>query len=229
MAARYAIYYAPAPDSPLWQVASRWLGRDAASGELIAQPSFEALADLDFASLTADPRHYGFHATLKAPFALAQAKSEAELIADAHEFAATRRAFSASIRPRALGPFLAFQIEAPCPAMNALEADCVRDFDPFRAPLTEHDLERRRRAPLTAAQDAQLVEWGYPYVFEDFRFHMTLTGAIADEAARERVLGVAEDYFAGVPSDHAFGSISLFRQPDRMSPFVIIGRFAFGG
>jgi putative phosphonate metabolism protein len=229
MSARYAVYYAPKTDSLLWQRASQWLGRDAASDEALLQPRFAALTDLDFDLLTADPRHYGFHATLKAPFALAEGRSEAELMAAAQDFATAYAPFSATISPRALGPFIAFQLGGVCPEMNTLEADCVRHFDPFRAPLTEHDLARRRRAPLTAAQDAQLVEWGYPYVFEDFRFHMTLTGAIADEAARERVRGVAEDYFAGVPSDHAFGSISLFRQPDRTSPFVIIGRFAFGG
>ncbi len=229
MAARYAIYYAPDAASVLWQRASQWLGRDAASGEALLQPRFAALADLDFAALTADPRHYGFHATLKAPFALAEGMTEVGLIAAAEDFARTRTAFSTTIRPRALGPFLAFQIDGACPEMGALESDCVRVFEPFRAPLTEADLERRRRAPLTPQQDAQLVAWGYPYVFSDFRFHMTLTGAIADEAVRARVLAAAEDYFADVPDEHIFGSISVFRQADRGSAFGIIGRFGFEG
>jgi putative phosphonate metabolism protein len=228
MTARYALYHAPAADTLLWQRASQWLGRDAVSGEDVVQPRFAALADLDFASLTADPRLYGFHATLKAPFALAQGMTEAGLIAAAADFARPRAAFSATIQPRALGPFLAFQIEGDSPAMAALAADCVRDFEPFRAPLIDADLARRRRAPLTPRQDAQLAEWGYPYVFEDFRFHMTLTGAIADAAMRVRVLAAAEDYFAEISPEQMFDSISLFRQPDRASPFTILERFVFG-
>ncbi|MFZ4573588.1 MAG: DUF1045 domain-containing protein [Phycisphaerales bacterium] len=228
MAARYAIYFAPAAESMLWQRASQWLGRDAASGEDLLQPRFAALAVLDFASLTADPRQYGFHATLKAPFALAEGVTEAGLIAAATDFARARLAFSATIHPRALGPFLAFQIEGDCPAMAALAADCVRRFEPFRAPLDEADVARRRRAALTPRQDAQLAEWGYPYVFEDFRFHMTLTGAISDAAKRVRVLAAAQDYFAAIPPEQGVDSISLFRQPNRASAFSIIGRFAFG-
>jgi len=228
MTARYAIYYAPEADAPLWRLASHWLGRDAATGADLKQPVFPVLADLDFASLTADPRHYGFHATLKAPFTLAEDRIEAELIVAAEHFAAERSAFTAPISPRALGSFLAFQIDGPCQGMAALEADCVRSFEPFRADLSEQDLERRRRAPLTPMQDAQLVAWGYPYVFDDFRFHMTLTGAIADEGVRGRVLAAALEYFADIPPENRFGSISLFRQPDRASPFTILGNFAFG-
>lgn len=229
MTARYAIYYAPDAGSLLWQLASRWLGRDAASGAALDQPVFPALAACDFADLTADPRHYGFHATLKAPFELAEGRTESKLIAATEEFAEPRSSFVATIAPRALGRFLAFQIAGPCPAMAALEADCVRAFEPFRAPLSEADLARRRRARLTPQQDANLVTWGYPYVFEDFRFHMTLTGAIADEGLRQRVLTAALDYFADVPASHTFGAISLFRQPDRASPFTIVETFAFKG
>lgn len=228
MSARYAIYYAPDRDSLLWQRASQWLGRDAATGEALLQPRFAALADIDFAALTADPRHYGFHATLKAPFALGEGTSEAELIAAAEAFPRGCTPFAAPIRPQALGPFLAFQIEGACPAMAALEGECVRAFDRFRAPLSEADLARRRRAPLTPRQDAQLVNWGYPYVFEDFRFHMTLTSAIADATDRQRVLVQALDYFVDIPALLVFSSISLFRQPDRASPFTVIGQFAFG-
>ena len=227
MTARYALYYAPDADSLLWQRASQWLGRDAVSGEDLLQPRFGELSDLDFAALTADPRHYGFHATLKAPFALAEGTNEAALIAAAAALAQARAPFVAAIRPMALGPFLAFQIIGACPEMAALEAACVRAFEPFRAPLSDADLIRRRRARLTPRQDAQLVTWGYPYVFEDFRFHMTLTGAIADDAARGRVLAAAERYFADVPVDHHFATISIFRQADRQSPFVMTERFAF--
>ncbi len=228
MAARYAIYYAPAPESPLWTLASAWLGRDAHSGELVPQPRFPALADLDFAAVTADPRHYGFHATLKAPFALAPLRSEAELVDAAAAFAAGRPVFRGDIAPEALGRFVAFRIKSASSDMDTLHAHCVRAFEPYRAPLSAADMARRRRAGLTPLQDEHLAEWGYPYVFESFRFHMTLTAGVDDAATRARLLAVAQSYFAEVPIRHRFDSISLFRQPDRESPFTIIGRFPFG-
>jgi putative phosphonate metabolism protein len=228
MSARYAIYYAPAATTSLWQLASKWLGRDAHRGEMIAQPHFGQLSDVDFAAITSDPRHYGFHATLKAPFALMPGRSEAELIEASAAFAAPRSAFRGDISPQALGRFLAFRIKDPSPAMDALHSDCVRAFEPFRAPLTDADLARRRRARLTPLQDDHLVEWGYPYIFESFRFHMTLTAGIDDEALKARILKIAQHYFADVSLCHKFGSISLFRQVDRDSPFTIISSFPFG-
>jgi hypothetical protein len=227
MAARYAIYYAPPANSLLWQLASTWLGRDATGDEPVPQPRFAELSDIDFAAVTADPRHYGFHATLKAPFTLAPSRSETDLIDAAAAFAAERSVFRGDIVPQALGRFLAFGIKGASSDMDTLHAHCVRAFEPFRAPLSDADLARRRRAGLTLLQDEHLIEWGYPYVFESFRFHMTLTAGIDDEATKARVLAVAQEYFADVPVSHEFGSISLFRQVDRMSAFTIIGRFPF--
>jgi hypothetical protein len=111
--------------------------------------------------------------------------------------------------------------------MQALHSACVRAFDPFRAPLSAADLERRRKAPLSPEQDARLVEWGYPYVFEDFRFHMTLTGAIRDEGLRNRVLTALKSHFALESGPHRFDGVAIFKQPDRHAPFEILQRFAF--
>jgi putative phosphonate metabolism protein len=227
MAPRYAIYYAPPATSTLWQRASAWLGRDATGDGLVSQPRFAELSDIDFAAITADPRHYGFHATLKAPFTLARGRSEDELIDAASVFAARRSVFCGDINPHAFGRFLAFGMKGASSDMDTLHAHCVNAFEPFRAPLSEADLARRRRAGLTPLQDEHLVEWGYPYVFESFRFHMTLTAGIDDEATRARVLAVAQDHFADVPVSHEFDSISVFRQEDRGSAFTIIGRFPF--
>jgi len=228
MVPRYAIYYAPPTTSTLWQRASSWLGRDAIGDDAVPQPRFAKLSDIDFAAITADPRHYGFHATLKAPFTLASGRSENELMDAVSAFAAQRSVFRGDIVPQALGRFIAFRMKGASSDMDTLHAHCVRAFEPFRAPLSDADLARRRRAGLTPLQDEHLIEWGYPYVFESFRFHMTLTAGIDDEATKARVLAVAKDYFADVPVSHEFDSISLFRQSDRKSAFTIIGRFPFG-
>lgn len=227
MTARYAIYYAPPAATTLWDKASAWLGRDAYADAPRSRPAFPTLADLDLDALTADPRGYGFHATLKAPFELAAERSEAELLAAVRGFAAGLSPFEVSIAPAALGRFLAFRLQAASPEMDALHGACVRELDPFRAPLSAFDLARRRKAPLTPEQDARLVAWGYPYVFEDFRFHMTLTGQIRDDDLRQRVLGALRDHFAPETEPHRFDGVAIFRQADREAPFVILERAGF--
>jgi 2'-5' RNA ligase len=193
----------------------------------VAQPDVADIAASDFAQLTADPRHYGFHATLKAPFALADGVNEAGLIAALADFAAQRRPFDTVLSPQALGRFLAFRPLVPCPHIQSLHEDAVRAFEPFRAPLAQRDLERRRASGLTPEQDALMVLWGYPYVFEYFRFHMTLTNAIADDALRQSLLEAATGHFAADIGLHRFASLSLFRQSDRDRPFDLIARAAF--
>lgn len=227
MTARYAVYYAPRQDSRLWTKASAWLGRDAYDGRALKRPALPGLEGLDLDALTADPRGYGFHATLKAPFELAPDRSEAELVAFIRAFAGGRPAFEAAIEPARLGRFHAFRLSGATPEMDELHAACVRDFDPFRAPLSDYDLARRRKANLTPAQDERLVRWGYPYIFEDFRFHMTLSGAIADEAVSRRLGAVLADWFQDEAGPHRFDGVALFKQPDRASPFFVLERADF--
>ncbi len=228
MSPRYAIYYAPPAGTALWDKASAWLGRDAYADTDCVRPVFDDLADLDLDTLTADPRGYGFHATLKAPFELASDRSEDELLLALDRFAGDLTPFEVEIAPAALGRFLAFRLQSESLQMQALHGACVRDLDGFRAPLSEFDLARRRKAPLTPEQDERLITWGYPYVFEDFRFHMTLTGQIRDDAQRERVLKALQTYFADEIGPHCFDGVALFKQADRDAPFVILKRTTFG-
>jgi hypothetical protein len=111
--------------------------------------------------------------------------------------------------------------------MQALHGACVRAFDPFRAPLSEPDLARRRKAPLTAGQDARLLAWGYPYVFDDFRFHMTLTSSIADPELAQRLLAALQAHFADFSGPHRFSGVAVFRQDSRAEPFRVLARFDF--
>ena len=228
MSARYAIYYAPRRDSALWRRASAWLGRDAYDGAPLERPAFPTLDGLDLDALTSDPRGYGFHATLKAPFELAQGETEADLLGFAAAFAEARTPFAADIAPALLGAFHAFRIAAPCPEMAALHEACVRDFDRFRAPLSEHDIARRRRAKLNADQDRKMLTWGYPYIFDEFRFHMTLTGAIRDEAVSARIGAALAEHFAAETGPHLFDGVAIFKQADRAAPFDILARLDFG-
>ncbi|WP_375268170.1 DUF1045 domain-containing protein [Phenylobacterium sp.] len=227
MSARYAVYYAPDPQGQLWNLACAWLGRDPHRKTSCARPDMPGLADVDLDALTASPRGYGFHATLKAPFELAEGRREVELLDFAEGFAKGRSPYTAAISPQALGRFLAFRLDAPCPEMSAFAAACVKEFDPFRAPLSEFDIARRRKADLTPAQDARMLQWGYPYIFEDFRFHMTLTNRIDDDSLRERVLDALRQLFAYVSGPHRFDGVAIYRQADRDAPFEVMQRFGF--
>ncbi|WP_033372936.1 DUF1045 domain-containing protein [Sandarakinorhabdus sp. AAP62] len=224
MTARYAVYYAPPPAHPLTGLASAWLGRDAWTGAEVARPVLDGLAlDADAqTALIADPRHYGFHATLKAPFELADGQTEAGLLAAFEAFAASQAGFAAEIAVTGLSGFVALTLAQPCPAMTALHSACVHAFEPYRAPLSAADLVRRRRAPMTAEQDARLVAFGYPWIFEDFRFHMTLTGRVRDDALRHHIIAALGTYLAPATGTHAFAQLCLFRQPQRDAAFQVM-------
>lgn len=227
MSARYAIYHAPAAAAALTRRASAWLGRDAFTGEPVARPAFPALADLDLDALTADPRGYGFHATLKAPFELAPGRTEDDLLGFARVFAGDQQAFETVIAPAALGRFLAFRPGGETARVRALHEACLHAFEPFRAPLSDFDLARRR-GWLTPEQEARLLAFGYPYVMDDFQFHMTLTGSIDDEGVRARLLESLTSYFTEDIGPHRFDSIAVFVQPRRGEPFRVLDRPPFG-
>jgi Protein of unknown function (DUF1045) len=186
--ARYAIYLAPPPDTPLWMFGSRVLGYDAATGEDVESLAPEGFSPEQWLRLTERPRTYGFHATLKAPFRLEVGRSEDELIADLDAFGRNRPGFD-------LGPlwvealsgsgdtgFAALIQKRPSPELVALEHDVVRAFDSFRAPSSIDELKKRKPETLTDRQRESLLQFGYPFVGPDFRFHMTLSGEIADVA-----------------------------------------------
>jgi putative phosphonate metabolism protein len=229
MTARYAIYYVPSAEDELYRAASAWLGRDAYTDAPLVRPVVAGMESFDPVALTTDPRHYGWHATLKAPFELSSGQSAEALLAETEAYCRNRSAFSATLEVAALGDFLAFTLATPSPEMRLLHDDCVRIFDRFRAPLSDFDLVRRRRSSMSAEQDARLIAFGYPWIFEDFRFHMTLTGRIRDEARRRQVLEALRRCLAAHEGPRSIDGIAVFFQPDRMSDFVVMGRYAFGG
>lgn len=230
MAPRFALYTAPPADHPLHDFAARWLGWDPETGEALPPMPAAGLAPERIAALTADPRQYGFHGTLKPPFHLADGCDEGQLIVALEKFAASRKPLSLPLKMAALGSFLALQPAQAMPDLDALAADCVREFDRFRAPASEQELARRRAAGLSERQEQYLQQWGYPYVLEDFRLHFTLTGRIKDEAERKMVLEHLTQATAPF-TRRAFelDELCLFVQSEPGTPFRIAGRYPFGG
>jgi putative phosphonate metabolism protein len=224
---RYAIYYAPAPGNDLACFGAQLLGYDAFNGDDLAFADRIEQMVPNWRDLTEDPRKYGFHATLKAPLALASGKTEAALLAACKAFAGTPRTIPV-IRPvvDSISGFIAVTPAAPSAELQRLAADCTREFDSFRAPLAPEDRARRNPSQLTPRQCDHLDRWGYPYVMEDFRFHLTLTGRL-DAGQRATILPILQQRFAALEiTALAIDRIALFRQDDAASRFRIIGHYA---
>lgn len=207
---RFALFWAPPRGSALARFGASWLGWDAEAVELAPHPT--ARTDMPVADITATPRRYGFHGTLKPPFRLVEGATFAELDRAAAGLAGTIAPFQAP--PLALdriGAFIALVPSAPCPALDDLAAACVRDLDGFRAPPDPRELARRRAHGLSPRQDEHLARWGYPFVLDEYRFHLTLTGALAPE-----------------DGDAAFAALSGLTAPFCTAPLPVTDICMFG-
>lgn len=228
---RYALYYAPRAEEALAIAAGQWLGWVPDGGRMRALPASSGLDPQRLLEITAEPRRYGFHGTLKPPMALNDEVSEADLLAAVGRFANTQRGFSVpGLALAELSDFLALVPSAPSADLQNLADHCVVEFDEFRRPAGEEELARRRRAGLSPRQDELLLRWGYPYVLEEWRFHLTLTGRIRDEAERAAVATVLRQRFNGLlDRPLQVRDLCVFRQsaPDR--GFTVLARFRLGG
>lgn len=191
MMKRYALYFAPA-DRGLWQAGAAWLGWDAETGLAVAHTDVAGLA-----AATLAPRKYGFHATLKAPFRLAEGATAEDLDqALAFEAAQIAPVVLPGLEVASLGGrFLALRPAGNEAGLGALAAEVVTRFEPFRAPPTAAEIARRNPEALSPRQRALLAAFGYPYVFEEFRFHLTLSGDLP-KAELARLAPEAEAFFA---------------------------------
>lgn len=217
---RAAIYWAPEVDDPLWHAGCTWLGRDPESGAALTTPAPP--------ELVAEPARYGFHATLKPPMRLATSLDA--LREDAAALAARSAPFA--LPPLAvteLAGFLALCETTPCPALGALCDACVGALDRHRAPPPEAELARRRHGGLSAREEANLARWGYPHVFDTWRFHMTISRRLAPgEMALWRPR--AEAWFAAAlaPAPRV-ATIAIFTEEAPNAPFSLAARLPLRG
>jgi hypothetical protein len=226
---RYAIYFAPAPESTLWRFGSAIIGYDAASGRDIPTTPPVGHDRAGWGRLTEEPRRYGFHATLKAPFRLAMGQSEAQFLATVRDFAARSVPQPiCGLQVSCIGSFVALTVIGDATPINHFAADVMRAFEPYRAPLSNADRSRRLTVPLSKRQIAYLDRFGYPYVLEEFRFHLTLTGGLP-QAMREPVRqALAEAYIRSVPlALNMLDALAVLKQDRRDGRFRLIERFPF--
>ena len=229
---RYALYYAPPPGTALAGFGARWLGRDPHGADSPALPELARVTADAWRRAVAAPRRYGFHATLKAPFRLAEGRDEQSLLDALEDFCRARN--PTPVGKLALRVLAGFLVLAPMEAgepgpVAELAADCVRAFDCFRAPPTAAEIARRTPERLTAAQNAKLERWGYLYVEEEYRFHLTLTDRL-DEGDLAKFAGeIARMVLPAVAEPIVIEEICLFGQPTPGADFRVLGRLGFGG
>jgi putative phosphonate metabolism protein len=223
---RYALYWAPEDGDPLGAFGAAWLGHDPASADPVRYRERLGLSPAMAEDLTAEPRRYGLHATLKAPFRL---KPDARLVhlADAVDaLARSTKAFTTEpLRLTNLNGFLALCPAVPSSSLDALARRSVTKLDPLRAPLTLTERARRKPQHLTPEQLKLLDTWGYPHVLEHFRFHITLTKRLteAERSVVRPLLETATKPFCSEP--FPVGSIALFGDPGDGHPFRLVQRF----
>jgi hypothetical protein len=227
---RYAIYFVPARDSDLYRFGSSVLGYDCYSGEAVPQPD-EFKSDADrWRRLVREPRRYGFHATLKAPFHLLPSCSEAQLVSALHSFSGLDHAVAA-IAPtiESVSDFAAVVPMQQQAALDALAAKCATIFDAFRAPISPQQRARRVAMGLSHDQIRNLDRWGYPFMFADFRFHMTLTGGL-EAGERAEVVATLRRVFARTCGDQtiAVDRLALLKQDSAGTAFRVVSDAALG-
>ncbi|PLW76903.1 DUF1045 domain-containing protein [Cohaesibacter celericrescens] len=227
---RYAIFYSPRLGSPLNQAANLWLGRDVITGAMIERPSpIDGMKQSQFDDMVSSARRYGFHGTLKAPFELAEGHSINELEDALAAYCTHLTPFTMSqFKIGQLGRFFALLPSAPSQELNDLASALVRDFDAFRAPLNQADIARRNPDKLSASQRDNLLNWGYPHIFENFRFHMTLTDPVPQDLTHTFKTALNTHFSSCLNQAPSFSALSLFIEPERGAPFLVKRQFPIG-
>tara|TARA_E500000331_G_scaffold278919_1_gene271888 strand:- start:144 stop:824 length:681 start_codon:yes stop_codon:yes gene_type:complete len=222
---RFAIYFIP-DQIELANLGASWLGWDIITGKEVRQIE---LSDFDIKKFTEQPKKYGFHATIKAPFIMKGSKRSTELISAFDEFAEIcSPVVLEGLEVKKLGDFLAFRPVGSEEKLNSLVANVVEHFDRFRAPLTQKEIVKRRRTKLTTIQEALMKKWGYPFVMSEFQFHITLTGPLCQNDA-DMAYSAVRSLFGGIIKEPFKVNSLCLAGEDENGRFHLIKRFELLG
>lgn len=224
---RYAVYYVPEA-GPFADFAAQWLGWDA---ERRLTPPRKAVAGLpgDAEILTAEARKYGFHGTIKAPFRLHAGCTVGALkVACAETAMSLAPVYLQGLSLQALGGFLALVPTGDTTALSRLAEQVVLALETFRAPLTPAEIGKRRPESLTPRQRDLLAKYGYPFVREEFQFHLTLTGALSASDLAATRAALAPHLLPLLPEPFILRDLCLCAE-DEDGLFRILHRYALAG
>jgi putative phosphonate metabolism protein len=224
---RYAVYYAP-PPGPFADFTAGWLGWDVAHWLAPARPVVDGLPD-DPEMLTEAARKYGFHGTIKAPFRLHGGCTGGVLQVACEKLAKTLAPVQLDgLSLQALGGFLALIPTGETAPLSALAAAVVQGLDAFRAPLTDAEIAKRRPENLTPRQRHYLSTYGYPYVLEEFQFHLTLTGSLSAADLAKTKAALAPHLLPLLPKPFIINYLCLCGEGDD-GMFRILHRYTLTG
>jgi hypothetical protein len=227
-ATRFALYYAPPRESAWWRAGCAWLGRDPETGATLTPPQPDSLAQpLD--TLTAAPRRYGWHGTLVAPARCAPGVTPRDVLAHAAQWAQRQQPFMLDVEVETLGTCVAIRPATldGATAINAIASSALGACAPLRAMPSEQEMQRRLESSLTPRQRELLAAWGYPYVLDEFRFHMTLSDSLPNDGDRQAVLGWWRERVPAL-GPMAIDGAALYVEPEPGAPFALWARLPFG-
>ncbi|SAL03875.1 DUF1045 domain-containing protein [Caballeronia ptereochthonis] len=216
---RVALYYAPPASSAWWREGCEWLGRDPEDGLETATPAHD---------VTHAPRRYGWHATIIPPFHMAPGVELAHVLACARAWASSVSRFEMPVKATELGRFVALR---PAQAsdddtLRTLAAHALQTFAALRARPSRESIEQRIGGGMSERQIALLREWGYPYVFDEYRFHMTLSDSLDDRNARASIVSAWTRRIEALGPLPVHGA-ALFIEPGPGAPFTLWQRLPF--
>ena len=222
---RYAIYYAPPKIDPLADFTASWLGWDANLGEYVSFPKIQSFRH-DISSITNKPRKYGFHGTLKPPFSLKMGMTQEELFVAVGDLAQSIQEFEIErIQLKVINGFIALIPERHSSCLHDMARKCVTELDCFRAEESHEKLEKRRLLGLSKKQEANLTKWGYPFVLDEFRFHLTLSGPLKSHVAKNVMSFLAIELEDIISLPLQVKELCVFGENHETGNFQIVHRF----
>ncbi len=226
--ARYAVYYVPPADEDWAKWATGWLGWDANTGQAAGHPTATGLP-LPVSDITSTPRKYGLHATIKPPMRLAEGAAYADLAEETAALCSKLKPVRLdALSVEGMGAFIALRPVGDITALNAMAARCVTELDRFRAPASEAELAKRRKNGLSAVQESNLTQWGYPYVLDQFRFHITLSGRLDKDTRAPVTDFLTSELGPLLPIPFVINELALAGEDDD-GQFHVIERYALTG
>jgi hypothetical protein len=133
------------------------------------------------------------------------------------------------LRASRIEGFLALTPVVQTAALTDFAGEVVEAFEPMRAPPDPAETARRLEAPLTPRQIDLVGRYGYPYVLEEFRFHMTLTDRLEAERQTALLAEANEWLAAALAQPLTLDRLVLFRQPHAGAPFERLDDYLLEG
>jgi Protein of unknown function (DUF1045) len=212
---RYAIYFCPASDTALGRLGQNWLAASPHAPELTGISTERRNA------LLFKVRRYGWHATIRAPFMPAVDVAYDDVRRAVASVAHACASFELPLHIHRLAGFLALRPCVDGAAPKQLAAICLTALLPLCAPLSNEVLERRS-VGLDADEAGLLQGYGYPYVLDRYRFHLTLS-APATESEENAMREWLEPRVAELPSTR-MDALSICREATPGGAFELVER-----